>query len=34
MYLGLDNLIFNARSLSLLVLGVFLPLEYGNFNTL
>ena len=33
MYLGLDNLISDTRFLPLLALGVFLPREYGNFNT-
>ena len=33
MRLGLDNLISDIKFLLLLTLGVFLPREYGNFNT-
>ena len=32
--LGLDDLIFNAKSLPLLALSVFLPRECRSFNTL
>ena len=32
MYLSFDNLVSDARSLSLLALGISLPRECGNFN--
>ena len=34
MHLGSDNLICDIRFLPLSALGVFLPQEYGNSNTL
>ena len=33
MHLSLDDLIFDIKYLPLLTLSVFLPKEYGNFNT-
>ena len=33
MRLGFDNLISNAKFLPLSALSIFLPREYGNFNT-